>query len=158
MLGRRTGQTIPTCGGRGFQHTVEYRIPRHSSPGCGWNLWPHYYQRWRQSYLQHGHLDIRKFSRPPQTHWFHHVQPGDAFFFFFPPHLFPRLSVALHDCFTGQSPGTRLARRARRAKVQGPGMLRQGGGGDWRKEGLAGLPPRVGSSWRDWCRRCRDWV
>ena len=47
--------------------------------------------------------------------------------FFFPPHLFPRLSVALHDCFTGQSPGARLARRARRAKVQGPGKLRQGG-------------------------------
>ena len=69
-----------------------------------------------------------------------------ALHFFFPPHLFPRLSVALHDCFTGQSPGTRLARRARRAKVQSPGKLRQGGGGDWRKEGLAGLPPRVGSS------------
>ena len=47
-----------------------------------------------------------------------------GFFFFFPPHLFPRLSVALHDCFTGQSPGARLARRA---KVQGPGKLRQGG-------------------------------
>ena len=28
---------------------------------------------------------------------------------------------------TGQSPGTRLARRARRAKVQGPGMLWKGG-------------------------------
>ena len=71
---------------------------------------------------------------------------GLPYIFFFPPHLFPRLSVALHDCFTGQSPGTRLARRARRAKVQSPGKLRQGGGGDWRKEGLAGLPPRVGSS------------
>ena len=34
-------------------------------------------------------------------------------------------SVCGSDCFTGQSPCTRLARRAQ--KVQGPGMLRKGG-------------------------------
>ena len=44
--------------------------------------------------------------------------------FFFPSAPFSA-SVCGSDCLTGQSPGTR---RARRAKVQGPGMLRQGGG------------------------------
>ena len=46
------------------------------------------------------------------------------FYFFFSSAPFSVSVCGCSDCFTGQSPGTRLARRA---KVQGPGMLRQGG-------------------------------
>ena len=61
--------------------------------------------------------------------------------FFFPPHLFPRRSVALtvllgslqaHDGHEGQKSRAQVCLNKR--------------GGDWRKEGPAGLPPRVGSS------------
>ena len=73
-------------------------------------------------------------------------------FFFLRPHLFPA-TVCGSGCCTGQSPSTRWTRRA---KFQGPGMLRKVGELDWKKEGLAGFPLRVGSSWGDWLQRCRD--
>ena len=76
-----------------------------------------------------------------------------VFFCVFFPDLVPAI-VSGFDCFTGQSPGTRWAGRA---KIQGPGMLRmlrKVEELDWAKEGLAGLPPRGGSSWGVWLQRC----
>ena len=72
---------------------------------------------------------------------------NNALLFFLRPHLFPA-TVCGSDCCIGQSPSTRWTRRA---KFQGPGMLRKVGELDWKKEG-----PRVGSSWEDWLQRCRD--
>ena len=62
--------------------------------------------------------------------------------FFFPPHLFPRLSVAALTVLLGslQAHDWHEGQKSRAQVCLGRG------GVDWRKEGPAGLPLRVGSS------------